>query len=93
MTAWPSNARLEAGLAYIPADRGGTSLVQGMSVADNLALRDVARPPFSRYGWLDAAGARKLVDARTKRFGDSTDMCSLVNAKSGGCAEDCGFCG
>ena len=31
-------------------------------------------------------------DARVQQFGDSTDMCSLVNAKSGGCAQDCGFC-
>ncbi len=30
--------------------------------------------------------------ARQDRFDDSTDLCSLVNAKSGGCAEDCGFC-
>ena len=29
---------------------------------------------------------------RRERFDDSTDLCSLVNAKSGGCAEDCGFC-
>ena len=31
-------------------------------------------------------------EVRKDRFGDSTDLCSLVNAKSGGCAEDCGFC-
>jgi len=30
--------------------------------------------------------------ARLDNFGDSTDLCSLVNAKAGGCAEDCGFC-
>jgi len=31
-------------------------------------------------------------EVRSERFGDSTDLCSLVSAKSGGCAEDCGFC-
>jgi biotin synthase len=31
-------------------------------------------------------------EVRRERFDDSTDLCSLVNAKSGGCAEDCGFC-
>jgi len=44
----------------------------------------------------DPAGIEALVqrawEVRTDRFADSTDMCSLVNAKSGGCAEDCGFC-
>jgi biotin synthase len=44
----------------------------------------------------EPAGIEALVDrawrVRTERFADSTDMCSLVNAKSGGCAEDCGFC-
>ncbi len=44
----------------------------------------------------DHIGIEELVErawqARVERFSDSTDMCSLVNAKSGGCAEDCGFC-
>jgi biotin synthase len=43
------------------------------------------------HGQIEAL-VQRAWEARVERFDDSTDMCSLVNAKSGGCAEDCGFC-
>ena len=46
---------------------------------------------IEEHGQIEALVERAW-EARVERFADSTDMCSLVNAKSGGCAEDCGFC-
>jgi len=61
--------RLVAGLAYIPADRGSTGLVAGMSIAENLALRDVGEPPHCRGWWLDLAATRELATTRMADFG------------------------
>src|ERR671920_232813 len=57
----------------------------------------ITREEALRLGELeDHAEIEGLIErawrARVERFDDSTDLCSLVNAKSGGCAQDCGFC-
>jgi simple sugar transport system ATP-binding protein len=60
-------ARMRAGLAYIPADRAATSLIQAMSVAENLAMRDISRRPYSHWGWLDQ---RAIDDEARRRIRD-----------------------
>src|SRR6266566_9831323 len=57
----------------------------------------ITRAEALRLGEIEAheqseALVQRAWEVRVERFSDSTDMCSLVNAKSGGCAEDCGFC-
>lgn len=49
--------RTGAGLAYMPADRSSTALISGMSIADNLMLRDSGSPTYSRRGVLRSQSA------------------------------------
>jgi general nucleoside transport system ATP-binding protein len=49
-------------------DRVTTSLVLGMTIADNLGLRDFDRPPLRRGPWLDHTAFRKQAMDRIDRF-------------------------
>jgi simple sugar transport system ATP-binding protein len=60
--------RLEAGLAYIPVDRARTSLVPGFTVADNLAMRDLHRPPLAFGPFLNASAFREMARKRMAAF-------------------------
>ena len=60
--------RVDAGLAYMPADRGQTALVKSMSVAENLMLRDSRRPPFASGAFLSSAGVDQKANALMQAY-------------------------
>ena len=54
---------------------------------------DEARTFIGAEGWPEVlALASQATRIREKFTGNEVDLCALVNAKSGQCAEDCGFC-
>jgi ABC-type uncharacterized transport system ATPase subunit len=62
---------LDAGMGHIPEDRQRRGLILDFNLAENLALHDYGKEPFSRFGWLNpkrwlewAAGLLKEFDGR-----------------------------
>jgi ABC-type uncharacterized transport system ATPase subunit len=62
---------LDAGMGHIPEDRHRRGLVLDFNLAENLALHDYGKEPFSRFGWLNprrwlrwAAGLLEEFDVR-----------------------------
>lgn len=50
---------IAGGGAVVPADRSSSGLAQDLSVAENLLLKDFARPPFASGGLLDRRRMRE----------------------------------
>ncbi|HEY58218.1 MAG TPA: ABC transporter ATP-binding protein [Anaerolineae bacterium] len=85
VTPWDPGARTERGLSYIPEERMRDGVIQDFTVAENLILRDHARPPFARRGFLDLRaiaqhGERLIHDFRIK----TPSLRTLVKSLSGG---------
>jgi general nucleoside transport system ATP-binding protein len=77
-----ADARLEEGVGHIPEDRQRRGLVLEFSLAENLALHDYDKPPFSRFGWLNprrviAAARRLLQEYDVRGGGPQTRAASL----------------
>ncbi|HEY6585523.1 MAG TPA: ABC transporter ATP-binding protein [Gaiellaceae bacterium] len=65
VTTETAHKHYDAGLGHIPEDRHVRGLVLDFSLAENLALHDFEKEPYSRLGWLRPgrmiAAARRLL--------------------------------
>lgn len=86
ITHEPIRRRTEAGIAYIPEDRQGVGTLMDFTLAQNLALREYYREPFSKKGILDFGRfdtyAKRLIDEYDIRSGQGAK--TVVRSMSGG---------
>jgi len=73
LTTANADTHLEEGMGHIPEDRQRRGLVLEFSLAENLALHDYDKAPFSRFGWLNPrrviAYARRILKEYDVRGG------------------------
>ncbi len=78
--------RTEAGITYIPEDRQSAGLILDFSLADNLALKDYYKAPFTNKGIMDSKLINdygdKLIEKYDIRSGQGTK--TMVRSMSGG---------
>jgi ABC-type uncharacterized transport system ATPase subunit len=60
---------IEAGVAHIPEKRREMGVVEGMTVAENVVLKDVRVPPFSRRSFLNVPHITRHSREIVKSFG------------------------
>jgi simple sugar transport system ATP-binding protein len=68
VTHRPPRVRIDRGMGYVPEDRHDEGIVPGMSVVENLVLKDFATRRFSRAGFLDVAEMQRNADELRERF-------------------------
>lgn len=69
----PDPARLfEMGVAHIPEDRIRMGTVPPMSVEENLALREYAKPPLARGFWRDLAAYSRRARLQVQQYAIAT---------------------
>ena len=76
-----------------PTDLMSPNAVADRIVAGDLGALDETTMTAYLEGAVDTWELMAAADrVRRARFGNQVHLCSIVNAKEGGCPEDCGFC-
>ena len=70
--------RTEAGISYIPEDRQSYGLILDFSLAENIALKDYYKEPFSNKGIMN----RKVIDDYGSKIIDKYDIRSGQGTKT-----------
>lgn len=71
---------IDQGMGYVPEERNIEGIVPSMSIRENLVLKDIAKPPFSRAGII----SNKQIDENADELRDKFDIrCSSVNVAAG----------
>ena len=79
---------IDKGLAYIPEERNRDGMIQEFSVAENLIMRDMDKPPYSNRGFLDFKAIDKHATALVKKFDVKTPSIETpIKSLSGGNAQ------
>jgi simple sugar transport system ATP-binding protein len=76
---------IAAGLGYIPEDRLHVGTIPSFSVAENIILKDHARPPLSNYGFVNLPTVEEYAGRLVEDYDIKTpDILTPVRALSGG---------
>lgn len=71
---------IEMGVGYVPEERNVEGIVPSMSIRENLVLKDIAKKPFSKGGFIH----NKAIDQNAEEKKDLFDIrCSSVNVAAG----------
>ena len=60
--------RYEAGVSYISEDRLQDSLITGMSITENLILREYKKSPFARHSLVNMSAIRKNAAEKMQQY-------------------------
>jgi len=81
----PPRFVIDKGISYIPEDRMKRGVILNMTVSENLALKSIEEPPYSKKMMVDRKAMDSSADGLIGKFGiKASNSCALASSLSGG---------